>query len=52
MYGRDAARGLSPGTMAAKAVIRDVGRVPGHPYEYHRISKLSRPIRHDAGKKP
>lgn len=29
------------GTMAAKAVIRDVGRVLGHPYGFvDRISKL------------
>ena len=33
MYGRDAvSQIITFGTMAAKAVIRDVGRVFGHPY--------------------
>ena len=34
-------KSLPFGTMAAKAVIRDVGRVLGHPYGFvDRISKL------------
>ncbi|WP_163933010.1 DNA polymerase III subunit alpha [Paraferrimonas sp. SM1919] len=42
MYGRDAvSQIITYGTMAAKAVIRDVGRVLGHPYGFvDRISKL------------
>ncbi|SMY38332.1 DNA polymerase III subunit alpha [Photobacterium andalusiense] len=42
MYGRDAvSQIITFGTMAAKAVIRDVGRVLGHPYGFvDRISKL------------
>jgi DNA polymerase-3 subunit alpha len=41
-YGRDAvSQIITFGTMAAKAVIRDVGRVLGHPYGFvDRISKL------------
>lgn len=35
MYGRDAvSQIITFGTMAAKAVIRDVGRVLGHPYGF------------------
>ncbi|NUW73420.1 DNA polymerase III subunit alpha [Vibrio mediterranei] len=42
MYGRDAvSQIITFGTMAAKAVIRDVGRVLGHPFGFvDRISKL------------
>ncbi|MCG9706210.1 DNA polymerase III subunit alpha [Photobacterium damselae] len=42
MYGRDAvSQIITFGTMAAKAVIRDVGRVLGHQYGFvDRISKL------------
>ena len=42
MYGRDAvSQIITFGTMAAKAVIRDVGRVLAHPYGFvDRISKL------------
>jgi DNA polymerase III subunit alpha len=42
MYGRDAvSQIITFGTMAAKAVIRDVGRVLGYPYGFvDRISKL------------
>lgn len=42
MYGRDAvSQIITFGTMTAKAVIRDVGRVLGHPYGFvERISKL------------
>lgn len=42
MYGRQAvSQIITFGTMAAKAVIRDVGRVLGHPYGFvDRISKL------------
>nr|WP_100656288.1 DNA polymerase III subunit alpha [Alteromonas flava] len=42
MYGRDAvSQIITFGTMAAKAVVRDVGRVLGHPYGFvDRISKL------------
>ncbi|WP_438938525.1 DNA polymerase III subunit alpha [Algibacillus agarilyticus] len=42
MYGRDAvSQIITFGTMAAKAVIRDVGRVLGHPYGFvDRITKL------------
>ncbi len=45
MYGRDAvSQIITFGTMAAKAVIRDVGRVLGHPYGFvDRISKLVPP---------
>ncbi|CAK8737642.1 DNA polymerase III subunit alpha [Sodalis praecaptivus] len=45
-YGRDAvSQIITFGTMAAKAVIRDVGRVLGHPYGFvDRISKLVPPI--------
>lgn len=45
MYGRDAvSQIITFGTMAAKAVIRDVGRVLGHPYSFvDRISKLIPP---------
>lgn len=42
IYGRDAvSQIITFGTMAAKAVIRDVGRVMGHPYGFvDRISKM------------
>ncbi|MFT4925861.1 MAG: DNA polymerase-3 subunit alpha [Phenylobacterium sp.] len=42
IYGRDAvSQIITFGTMAAKAVIRDVGRVLGHPFGFvDRISKL------------
>ncbi|MEW6996516.1 DNA polymerase III subunit alpha [Colwelliaceae bacterium BS250] len=42
LYGRDSvSQIITFGTMAAKAVIRDVGRVQGHPYGFvDRISKL------------
>lgn len=42
MYGRDAvSQIITFGTMAAKAVIRDVGRVLAHPYGFvDRISKM------------
>ncbi|MGP1945977.1 MAG: DNA polymerase III subunit alpha [Arsenophonus sp. ER-QC15-MAG3] len=42
MYGREAvSQIITFGTMTAKAVIRDVGRVLGHPYRFaDRISKL------------
>ncbi|AWB68137.1 DNA polymerase III subunit alpha [Saccharobesus litoralis] len=45
MYGRDAvSQIITFGTMAAKAVIRDVGRVLGHPYGFvDRITKLVPP---------
>lgn len=45
LYGRDAvSQIITFGTMAAKAVIRDVGRVLGHPYGFvDRISKLVPP---------
>ncbi|MGK2946656.1 MAG: DNA polymerase III subunit alpha [Candidatus Malihini olakiniferum] len=45
MYGRDAvSQIITFGTMAAKAVIRDVGRVLGHPYGFvDMISKLVPP---------
>jgi DNA polymerase III subunit alpha len=41
-YGRDKVSQISThGTMAARAVVRDVGRVLGHPYGYvDRIAKL------------
>jgi len=41
-YGRDKVSQIAThGTMAAKAVVRDVGRVLGHPYGYvDRIAKL------------
>ncbi|RUO28818.1 DNA polymerase III subunit alpha [Aliidiomarina sedimenti] len=42
LYGRDAvSQIITFGTMAAKAAVRDVGRVLGHPYGFvDRISKL------------
>ncbi|AYB49160.1 DNA polymerase III subunit alpha [Candidatus Williamhamiltonella defendens] len=42
MYGRESvSQIITFGTMAAKAVIRDVGRVLGHPYSFvDRIAKL------------
>ncbi len=45
MYGRDAvSQIITFGTMAAKAVIRDVGRVLGHPFGFvDRISKMIPP---------
>ena len=44
-YGRGAvSQIITFGTMAAKAVIRDVGRVLGHPYGFvDRISKMIPP---------
>ncbi len=41
-YGRDAvSQIITHGTMAAKAVVRDVGRVLGHPYGFvDRVAKL------------
>ena len=41
-YGRDrVSQIITYGTMAAKAVVRDVGRVLGHPYGFvDRIAKL------------
>lgn len=48
IYGREAvSQIITFGTMAARAVIRDVGRALGHPYGFmHRISKM---IPSDAG---
>ncbi|GFD73480.1 DNA-directed DNA polymerase [Tenacibaculum sp. KUL113] len=45
LYGRQAvSQIITFGTMAAKAVVRDVGRVLGHPYSFvDRISKLIPP---------
>jgi DNA polymerase-3 subunit alpha len=45
LYGRKAvSQIITFGTMAAKAVVRDVGRVLGHPYGFNdRISKLIPP---------
>lgn len=45
IYGRDAvSQIITFGTMAAKAVVRDVGRVMGHPYGFvDRIAKLIPP---------
>ncbi|MEZ6952085.1 MULTISPECIES: DNA polymerase III subunit alpha [Aeromonas] len=45
MYGREAvSQIITFGSMAAKAVVRDVGRVLGHPYGFvDRISKLIPP---------
>lgn len=45
IYGRDAvSQIITFGTLAAKAVIRDVGRVMGHPYGFvDRISKMVPP---------
>ncbi|MFM2479021.1 DNA polymerase III subunit alpha [Celerinatantimonas sp. MCCC 1A17872] len=45
LYGHDAvSQIITFGTMAAKAVVRDVGRVLGHPYGFvDRISKLIPP---------
>ena len=45
LYGRDAvSQIITFGTMAAKAVVRDVGRVLGHPYGFvDRIAKLIPP---------
>lgn len=45
LYGRDAvSQIITFGTMAAKAVIRDVGRVLGHPYGFvDRITKMIPP---------
>ncbi|WP_372340881.1 DNA polymerase III subunit alpha [Paraglaciecola sp.] len=45
LYGRQAvSQIITFGTMAAKAVVRDVGRVLGHPYGFNdRISKLIPP---------
>lgn len=47
-YGREAvSQIITFGTMAAKAVIRDVGRVLGHPYGF--VDKLSKLIPPDVG---
>lgn len=48
MYGRDAvSQIITFGTMAAKAVIRDVGRVLGHPYGF--VDRISKMIPSDPG---
>ncbi|AWL12597.1 DNA-directed DNA polymerase [Saliniradius amylolyticus] len=48
MYGRDAvSQIITFGTMAAKAAIRDVGRVMGHPYGF--VDKISKLIPGDPG---
>ena len=48
LYGRDAvSQIITFGTMAAKAVIRDVGRVLGHPYGF--VDKISKLIPGDPG---
>ncbi len=48
LYGRDAvSQIITFGTMAAKAVIRDVGRVLGHPYGF--VDRLSKLIPGDPG---
>ncbi|MHA6283967.1 DNA polymerase III subunit alpha [Morganella morganii] len=48
MYGRDAvSQIITFGTMAAKAVIRDVGRVLGHPYGF--VDKISKLVPPDPG---
>ncbi|MDT0593709.1 DNA polymerase III subunit alpha [Glaciecola petra] len=48
IYGRDAvSQIITFGTMAAKAVIRDVGRVMGHPYGF--VDKISKMIPGDPG---
>ncbi len=47
-YGRDAvSQIITYGTMAAKAVIRDVGRVQGHPYGF--VDKLAKLIPFEIG---
>jgi len=47
-YGRDAvSQIITFGTMAAKAVIRDVGRVLGHPYGF--VDKVAKLIPFDLG---
>ncbi|ABF13776.1 DNA polymerase III subunit alpha [Candidatus Palibaumannia cicadellinicola] len=47
-YGRDAvSQIITFGTMAAKAVIRDVGRVLGYPYSF--VNKISKLVPHDPG---
>ena len=47
-YGRDrVSQIITYGTMAAKAVVRDVGRVLGHPYGY--VDKLAKLIPFDLG---
>lgn len=47
-YGRDSvAQIITYGTMAAKAVIRDVGRVLGHPYGF--VDKLAKLIPFELG---
>ncbi len=48
LYGRDAvSQIITFGTMAAKAVVRDVGRVLGHPYGF--VDKISKMIPLDPG---
>ena len=48
LYGRDAvSQIITFGTMAAKAVVRDVGRVLGHPYGF--VDKISKLIPGDPG---
>ncbi len=47
-YGRDAvSQIITFGTMAAKAVVRDVGRVLGHPYGF--VDKISKMIPFELG---
>ena len=47
-YGRDAvSQIITYGTMAAKAVVRDVGRVLGHPYGF--VDKLAKMIPFELG---
>ncbi|MDF2179610.1 DNA polymerase III subunit alpha [Aliiglaciecola sp. CAU 1673] len=48
LYGREAvSQIITFGTMAAKAVVRDVGRVLGHPYGF--VDKISKLIPGDPG---
>lgn len=48
LYGRDAvSQIITFGTMAAKAAIRDVGRVLGHPYGF--VDKISKLVPGDPG---
>lgn len=47
-YGRESvSQIITYGTMAAKAVIRDVGRVLGHPYGF--VDKIAKLIPHELG---
>ncbi len=51
-YGRDSvSQIITYGSMAAKAVVRDVGRVLGHPYGFYRPGGKDDPLRagHDPG---